>query len=100
MWLIELAKKNDLKLKLPIDLAISPDFLDTGKTGKESSKGCEAGKVTAYISPRGIVQSCSAQPQNIFGEVVSHSFMEAWTSPAAELWRNQKCTHCAWYFGD
>lgn len=92
-YLLELAQKYDLRLKLPFDLALTPELADGWELRPGKRKNCGAGFETAYISPNGNVQPCSGQPNFIFGNVSSNSFMSVWTSDSADNWHQFAVTH-------
>jgi len=92
--LLEIAQNNGLILKLPPDLAPAAELADRYEL-LENKKRCGAGLETAYISPKGAVQFCSATPNNIFGSVKTNSFMSVWTNNYAKVWRSREfCLNC------
>jgi len=95
-YLLELAQKHGLNLKLPDDLAISSELADGGDLRRGVRKCCGAGLETAYISPYGDVHPCSGMPNQSFGDVRSNSFISAWTGDGANTWRQCVCTHDSW----
>jgi len=95
-YLVELAQKHGLELKLPDDMAFVTELADGQDLRRGKHRTCGAGLVTAYISPYGHVQPCSALPKWVFGNVRSDSFMSAWTGQGANKWRQCACSNCAW----
>jgi MoaA/NifB/PqqE/SkfB family radical SAM enzyme len=95
-YLLELAQKYDLKLKLPADLASIPELADGEDLRLGKRKSCGAGLETAYISPYGDVQPCVGVTNRNFGNVRSDSFMSVWTSDSAKTWRQYACSHDSW----
>jgi len=96
-YLLELAQKHGLKLKLSGDLAFVSELADGGDLRQGKRKSCGAGFETAYISPCGNVQPCSGMPNIVFGKLRSNSFMSVWTGRGADTWRQFTFTHDSWY---
>jgi MoaA/NifB/PqqE/SkfB family radical SAM enzyme len=91
-----LARKHDLELKVPDDLAFASELTDGGDLRRGKRRSCGAGLETAYISPFGDVQPCSGITNRVFGNVRSNSFMSAWTGDSANTWRQYAGTHDSW----
>lgn len=94
--LADLAKKHRLELKLPADMAPASEMVDGGDLRRGKIKTCGAGFETGYISPRGEVRPCSGVSSRVFGNVATNSFIDVWTSPAAQDWRKRSLCHGHW----
>lgn len=96
-YLLELAQKHGLELRLPDDGASVSKTADGQDLRRGKRRSCGAGLVTVYISPSGDVQPCSGMTNKVFGNVRSNPFMSAWTGETANAWRQFANSHDSFF---
>ena len=87
-WLMTLGQKHGLTVQLSSDdFPISYLEAHDTKLRESSRSNCGAGFETCYISPFGQVYSCVTIPTIEFGRLHHESFLTAWRSQKAQIFR-------------